>query len=286
MADQFHVGNHNPSTQQNLIQNDVPTVPNFHRHHLDHVHQDDLDDRVKKGGENEVIHSYRTTLEKSTIPDQDPQDHGLHKRQHADMAIDPEQGTIRSTHSGDDPPTHTSSNLYRKYQIFFLLLFFSLFTGWWIAGLILHGIRDPLSSNTGWLKPFLLWLGITLRIVFLYIPITVLTKPLRWAWDATGVRFAKLLPDRFKIPLSALLVVSVFLIGGFVSPEVDDNTRDNPAISLLGLVVLISALYASSRNRKAVNWHTVIVGMLVCISLNSSLGGGGMAESNLRFASS
>lgn len=253
-ADHFYVGNHKPSTQQNVVQNDVPTFPSSYRHHPDHV---------QKGRENEVIHSHPTKLEKSSIPDQDPQNLDLHKKRHADVAIDPEQGAMRSAHSGDDPSAHVSFNLYQKYRKFFHLFFFALFTGWWIAGLILHGIRDPLSSNTGWLKPFLLWLGVTLRIIFLYIPVTVLTKPLRWAWDAIGVRFAELLPDRFKLPLSALLVVSVFLIGGFASPEVEDNTRDNRAVSLLGLVVLISALYASSRNRKAVNWHTVIVGMLV-----------------------
>ena len=51
-----------------------------------------------------------------------------------------------------------------------------------------------------------------------------------WAWEKTGVRFSELLPDRFKIPLGALLTVSVFLIGGFASPESEDNTRDNRAI--------------------------------------------------------
>merc|ERR1712000_499490 len=41
------------------------------------------------------------------------------------------------------------------------------------------------------------------------------------------------------------------------------STRDNRAVSLFGLAVFIFVLWATSRNRKMINWHTVIVGMLV-----------------------
>ncbi len=253
--DYIDVTDHNPSPQQDVIQNEEPAhqVPNEHHH--DHMHHDI---HPEKGREDEAIYSYGTN-------------HDLHKRRHADMAKEPaaavdlDQGTMSLSRSEEDPQTNTFSNLYKRYRIFFHLFIWMVFTGWWIAGLLLHGIHDPLSSNTGWLKPFLFWLAITLRILFFHVPITVVTKPIHWTWGKTGVRFAELLPDRFKIPLGALLTVSVFLIGGFASPESEDNTRDNRAVSLFGLAVFISVLYATSRNRKAVNWHTVIVGMLVCI---------------------
>ena len=249
-------------------QQEIPTLQDSNERHHDRVHHNaDLE----KGQEDEIIPSDGTSLEGRTIPHQKPRDHEFHKRRHADMAkeptaaVDPEQGTMSLSHFEESPQTHTFSNFYKRYRIFFHLFIWLVFTGWWIAGLVLHATHDPLSSNTGWLKPFLLWLAITLRIVFFHVPITVITKLIHWVWEETGVRFAELLPDRFKIPLAALLVVSVFLIGGFASPESEDNTRDNRAVSLFGLVVFISVLYATSRNRKAVNWHTVIVGMLVCI---------------------
>lgn len=46
------------------------------------------------------------------------------------------------------------------------------------------------------------------------------------------MRFVELLPDRYKLPLGALLVIAVILIGGFASPESQDNTRDvlNPRL--------------------------------------------------------
>jgi len=133
---------------------------------------------------------------------------------------------------------------------------------WWIASLILHR-NDPLSSRTGWLKPFLLYLGITLRLIFFHVPITVITKPMRWTWHNTGVKVATMVPEKLKIPLAAILVVGVMVIGAFASPESKDNTRDNRAVSLFGLAVIIFVMWATSRDRKRIRWHTVIVGMLV-----------------------
>lgn len=85
---------------------------------------------------------------------------------------------------------------------------------------------------------------------------------MHFVWNNTGVRFAQLIPDKLKIPAGACLVIAVFLVGSFSSPESRDNTRANRAVSLFGLAVFIAALWATSRNRKLVKWHTVIVGML------------------------
>lgn len=82
-------------------------------------------------------------------------------------------------------------------------------------------------------------------------------------WNNTGVRFAKLIPERLKIPLGAITVTGVILIGGFASPESQDNTRDNRAVSIFGLFVIIFAMWATSRDRKKIQWHTVIVGMFL-----------------------
>jgi len=66
-----------------------------------------------------------------------------------------------------------------------------------------------------------------------------------------------------RIPLSAALVIAVIIVGAMASPEVADNTRANRAVSLFGLAVFIFVLWATSRNRKMIQWHTVIVGMLM-----------------------
>lgn len=146
---------------------------------------------------------------------------------------------------------------YRRYKYLFHLFIWLFFTGWFIAGVVLH------RNDIGWLIPFLLYLCITIRLVTLYVPITIVTKPMHFVWNNTGVKFAELIPERFRIWCGAALTIAVIVVGSFASPESQGNTRANRAVSLFGLVVLITVLWATSANRKAIQWHTVIVGMLI-----------------------
>lgn len=127
---------------------------------------------------------------------------------------------------------------------------------WWIAGLILH------RYDLGWLIPFLVYLAITLRIIFFYVPITIISKPMHWVWEHTAHPFVRMIPQKMRTPSAALLCIGVILIGAFVSEESADNTRANRAVSLFGMVVFMFGLWITSRNRKKILWHTVIVGML------------------------
>jgi CNT family concentrative nucleoside transporter len=122
--------------------------------------------------------------------------------------------------------------------------------------LILH------RHDYGWLIPFLLYLAITLRIIFFWVPITIVTKPMHWVWNMTGVRVHQMIPEKFRIWAAALVAIAVILVGSFVSEESADNTRGNRAISLVGLGLMIALLWATSRDRRKVRWHTVIGGML------------------------
>lgn len=86
---------------------------------------------------------------------------------------------------------------------------------------------------------------------------------MRFVWRSTGPKIVNLVPEKLRTPLGALVVVTVMMIGAFVSPESQDNTRANRAVSLFGLGVIIFVMWATSKDRSAVKWHTVIVGMLV-----------------------
>ena len=231
----------NPSPKQNVVKDGHTALQNSTEHHHDHV-QDNIQSR--KSQENDVAHSYDAASDGNTVHHRDSQDSERHRKRHADMrkelavAVDPEQNNVGLSRFEEDAQSHTFSTFYKKYRVFFHLFIWAVFTGWWIAGLLLHGTHDSLSSNTGWLKPFLLEFAITLRIVFFYVPILVITKPIYWAWETIGVRFSKLLPEQYKIPLAAVMTVSVFVIGGFASPESEDNTRDNRAVcTFLGVSI-------------------------------------------------
>ncbi|KAL4780586.1 Na+ dependent nucleoside transporter C-terminus-domain-containing protein [Aspergillus varians] len=153
------------------------------------------------------------------------------------------------------------SKARRYYKLYFRHVLYAviwlLFTGWWIAGLILH------RHDRGWLIPFLLYLAITLRLIFLYVPISIIMGPVHYVWKNTASRFVAMIPEHLRIPGGALVTIGVILIGSFASAEAPGNTRKDRAVSLFGLAVCIFCLWLSSRNRSKVNWHTVIVGMLV-----------------------
>jgi CNT family concentrative nucleoside transporter len=85
---------------------------------------------------------------------------------------------------------------------------------------------------------------------------------MHWVWEHTAHPFVRLIPEKLRTLCAAALCIGVILIGAFASEESLDNTRENRAVSLFGMIVCIFGLWATSRNRKKILWHTVIVGML------------------------
>jgi CNT family concentrative nucleoside transporter len=265
---------HNASTQHNVVPNLDPALDKSNEHRHAHLHHDAF---AEKGRQDDIMYSVGTTGEKSMIPDADPNDDALHRRHHPERhaehypveaktplpaEFDEENGgrevlQVDST----DPQRHTVARFYRRYRPFIHLFIWLFFTGWWIASLVLH--RPGTAYPKNWIIPFLFWLAISLRLLFFHAPITIITKPMHFVWDNTGVKFAHVLPPRSRTPLGALLVIAVIIVGAMASAESEDNTRANRAISLFGLAVFIFILWATSRNRKAIQWHTVIVGQLV-----------------------
>ena len=127
---------------------------------------------------------------------------------------------------------------------------------WWIASVVVH------RHDKNWVIPFLFWLAIMLRLIFFHVPITIITRPMHWVWNNTGVRFTALIPEKMRLPLGAAVAIATIIVGSFASPESTDNTRANRAVSLFGLLVFLFFFWATSRNRSKIVWHTVIVGML------------------------
>ena len=156
-----------------------------------------------------------------------------------------------------DPKSHRAAHLYKKFRPLVHFAIFAVVTGWWVSGLVLH------HDDMNWLIPFLVWLFIMIRLVTFYIPISYVSRPMRWTWNRTFAYGTSFIPEKYRLPLGAAGTVATILVGSFASKETEDNTRENRAVSLFGLVVLLFGLWITSRNRKAINWHPVIVGMLL-----------------------
>ncbi|KAH7625806.1 Na+ dependent nucleoside transporter C-terminus-domain-containing protein [Sordaria sp. MPI-SDFR-AT-0083] len=133
-----------------------------------------------------------------------------------------------------------------------------LFTVWWIYGPLIHHRHDHL----GWLKPTLVYIAICARIIFCYLPTSIVMRPARMVWQHTVHRGYALIPDKLHQPLAALGTVGVFLLGSMIPEEVGENTRAMRAIPIFGLFVMIGLLTLTSRNWRKIPWHTVIGGML------------------------
>lgn len=176
-----------------------------------------------------------------------------------DIVVDVEKGeghmspapTQSDSREDSEESPSKQRTFYRMFRPFIHAFIWLLFTGWWIAGLVLH--RPGTAKPKNWVVPFLLWLAITIRIVTLYIPATIVYKPCQWVWRNTVSRGVHMIPEKLRIPLGALGTIAVILVGGFVSPTNGENNRANRGISLLGLALLILGMWATSRNRKAVN---------------------------------
>ncbi|KAL5337882.1 Na+ dependent nucleoside transporter C-terminus-domain-containing protein [Aspergillus crustosus] len=193
----------------------------------------------------ENIYSKEESTEKRAIPE-------LHA---VDNTSEPSGRDVEAGRMGKFGELKRKLRPFLKHFVYAFI--WLLFTGWWIAGLILH------RYDLGWLIPFLLYLAITLRMIFLYVPISLFTKPVHFVWKSTASRFVALIPEKLRIPAGGLLTISVIIIGSFASAEAPGNSRSDRAVSLFGLVVFLFVLWVTSRNHKMINWHTVVVGMLV-----------------------
>jgi len=88
-------------------------------------------------------------------------------------------GTGEELKGDEEYPPGVATRIWHRYRSFGRAIIWILLTAyilhcrninrrWWICGLILH--RDK------WLIPFLLYLAVTLWLIFRYVPISVVTK--------------------------------------------------------------------------------------------------------------
>ncbi|CAG8954111.1 hypothetical protein HYFRA_00009215 [Hymenoscyphus fraxineus] len=176
-----------------------------------------------------------------------------------DVSTSSEKDIKRTSSIEEEPAVKKPSKirqLYKRFRIFIHLAAWLLITAWWIVGLVLH------RKDIGWLKPFLVYLAITIRLITLHISVKYVTKPFGMIIDYGVKKPVSMIPEKLQVPLGALGAIGVILLGTFVTEESTDNTRANRGVSLFGLVVFIFCFYITSNNRKMIKWKTVIVGML------------------------
>ncbi|KAL8943347.1 MAG: hypothetical protein Q9216_001122 [Gyalolechia sp. 2 TL-2023] len=145
MDDQLHA--HNSSAQHQVQRSHDPALDlanehvHGHLHHTAHAEQ----------GRGETEYSKGTTYEASNIPIQDPHDQSIHRRHPLNnptaspTVADAEKGSFgRDSSAEEDPRTHTLSNFYLRYRLFFHIFIWLLFTGFKL--LQNHGVVGNLEE--------------------------------------------------------------------------------------------------------------------------------------------
>lgn len=254
------------SVAEGMGWNPDPALDPAHQHRHAHHHHSP---RVDAAGHDDPVYTLGTNFDPTLVPTQDHRDgHDHHGVDKAHVGTPPdysdhekvEIGIVGTAGQGSAESTSRYQRrlgpVYRHRRILTHLFLFCLFTGWWIASLVLH------RNDKNWVVPFLLWLAITLRLVFFHVSIKYVSNPIRWVWQHTAIVIYNAIPSRFRTISGAALAIAVVLAGSFASEESADNTRENRAVSLFGMAVILFAFYITSAARSRINWRTVIVGML------------------------
>ncbi|KAJ5733930.1 hypothetical protein N7493_002716 [Penicillium malachiteum] len=226
-----------------------PALQREHQHQHAHHHHTAF---AQQAQEEKVVYCNELSSDKDVVPDPSPLDKG-NVPSEKDAEAAGSQPAARPWHR------RITNNWRHIAHAVVWLLFTGLmrFASWWIASLVLH------RHDKNWIIPFLLYLAITLRIIFFYVPISIITRPMFFVWTYTARPIVNFIPEKLRLPAGALVCIGTILIGAFASPTTQGNNRADRAVSLFGLAVFLFLLWLTSRNRKQIVWRTVIVGMLV-----------------------
>ncbi|KAL1918978.1 uncharacterized protein VTP21DRAFT_2359 [Calcarisporiella thermophila] len=160
-----------------------------------------------------------------------------------------------------EEPKHPS--IFQRYRWVLHILYFCLITG--IFGAALGTVTAKQGYDTEVLVCGLLWAFISLKLLFYYVSYRHVTRPLYRAFNVCVSRPVSLIPAKFRLPLGGAIVFALILVVVLVSPEDQQlgSTRGQRLISFLGILVALAILFVSSKNRKAIQWRTVIMGILI-----------------------
>jgi CNT family concentrative nucleoside transporter len=248
-----------------------PALDPHNQHHHAHKHH-----APSAAAPDDIVYTAGTTVDPADVPTQQ-HIHNIPVHKDADVEkaaslragtppdySDHEKGEATKVVRDGEASENESQNgwktriplLYRHRRLLIHLFLGALFTGWWIASLVLH------HHDKNWVIPFLLWLAITLRLITFYVPVRYVSSPIKTVWKHTAVRVYDMIPAKLRTPAGAAVTVAVILVGSFVTEEFQDNTRENRAVSCFGMAMIIFVFWLTSRHRKQINWRTVIGGML------------------------
>ncbi|KAF9429974.1 hypothetical protein BGZ76_001041 [Entomortierella beljakovae] len=100
----------------------------------------------------------------------------------------------------------------------------------------------------------------TLYLISCHTPDGTFAKPASSIWNSSASALLRI-PARIRQSIGYAIFPIAMILTAVIREDNDHGTRVQRVISLCGLAFFLLALFATSRNRKAIHWPTVAVGV-------------------------
>ncbi|KAI9275348.1 Na+ dependent nucleoside transporter C-terminus-domain-containing protein [Sporodiniella umbellata] len=149
---------------------------------------------------------------------------------------------------------------YKKYIKSPLLFIWIIFTGFLTAAFVL---QTPKGYSQDLLVLGLLYTFTTIRLIFVYVPAMLITKPCNAFINQTSDFFCRRVSSQIWTYVWALFSLSFITISVFALKETEESPRIRRLISFSGYFIILGLVFLSSKSRRYIPWNTVITGVFL-----------------------
>ncbi|OMJ26902.1 Sodium/nucleoside cotransporter 2 [Smittium culicis] len=112
-----------------------------------------------------------------------------------------------------------------------------------------------------------LYVFISLKLVFIYIDSSFLSKGFGACWNLVVVKPCSFIPERLRTIVYAIVVFAIFLVVSLALPVTQYGSRGSRIQSFGGILIIIAAMAALSKHPRKIEWYTVITGQFIQLLL-------------------
>ncbi|GAA5813187.1 hypothetical protein MFLAVUS_006661 [Mucor flavus] len=179
------------------------------------------------------------------------------------ITISQKEGSVGSTesHSIEEGATaHRSRTFYNLYRIYIHFLIWLGLTGFLCAS---YALQIPKGYSQELLVLGIIYLYITLYIIFCHVPTTLVTRPIVTTLKFVSSTLEKFLTPKKRSIIYSILVTLIIVSIVFSFPESQNSPRLKRLVSLFGIFVFIIITFATSVHRQHVQWNTISTAILL-----------------------
>ncbi|KAI8612698.1 Na+ dependent nucleoside transporter C-terminus-domain-containing protein [Chytriomyces sp. MP71] len=128
-----------------------------------------------------------------------------------------------------------------------------------IIALIING-----RGKSGFELAIVVYAFITLRLLAQHVSMSQLVyAPLGKLFDMVFGWIPRTIPANLQMPIAGGLYLVILIVTACATPVTEVGTIPQRIQSIIGLLIMTGGLYASSANKKAINWRTVVCGFFL-----------------------